>query len=121
MQLLLKNRGVADIEDIGVYRERGGYEALRKAMAMRPAEIIDLVQQAGLRGRGGAAFPTAEKWKAVAEQSRTPHYFVCNAAEGEPGSFKDRELLKDPHQTLESTAIASYAVGAEKAFLYLRG
>src|SRR5437763_5243310 len=116
MQILLKNRRVAGIEDIRVYREQGGYEALRRAAAMAPSEIIDIARQAGLRGRGGAAFPTARKWKAVAEQTTKPHYFVCNIAEGEPGSFKDRELLKDPHQVLESSAIAAYAVGARQSF-----
>jgi NADH-quinone oxidoreductase subunit F len=84
-------------------------------------ELIEQVRKSGLRGRGGAGFPTATKWDAVLSQEKKPHYFICNIAEGEPGSFKDRELIKNPHMVLEATAIAAFATGAEKAFLYLRG
>ncbi len=88
---------------------------------MLPVQIIEQVEKSGLRGRGGAGFPTAIKWNAVLLQERTPHYLICNIAEGEPGSFKDRELLKNPHMVLEATAISAHAIGAQKAFLYLRG
>jgi NADH-quinone oxidoreductase subunit F len=119
--VLLKLHSVKDIDKLATYREHGGYRALEQAAAMRPEEIVRLADASGLRGRGGAAFPAGFKWKAVLEQERTPHYFICNIAEGEPGSFKDRELLKNPHQVLEATAIAARACGADKAFLYLRG
>jgi NADH-quinone oxidoreductase subunit F len=79
------------------------------------------VSESGLRGRGGAGFPTAKKWQAVAAQMQMPHYFVCNIAEGEPGSFKDRELSKNPDMVLEATTISAFAIGAEQAFIYLRG
>lgn len=104
-----------------IFRNDDGYSALKKASALNSAQIIGMIQASGLRGRGGAAFPTGAKWKAVADQAQRPHYFICNVAEGEPGSFKDRELLKKPYLVLESTAIAAFACGAEKAFVYLRG
>src|SRR5262245_16852832 len=121
-RILLKHHDVPGIERLDVYLKHGGYEALNAASQMKGAEIIKLVDRSGLRGRGGAGYPTATKWKAVAEQSaRMPHYFVCNIAEGEPGSFKDRALCANPHQVLEATAISAYAICAEKAFIYLRG
>lgn len=119
--ILLRLHSVKEIHKIATYREHGGYRALEKAAAMSPGEIVRLTEASGLRGRGGAAFPTGTKWRAVLRQERTPHYFICNIAEGEPGSFKDRELLKNPHQALEATAIAARACGADTAFLYLRG
>jgi NADH-quinone oxidoreductase subunit F len=120
-QVLLRHHHVSEIENIDVYMANEGYQGLSSAAQLNADQIIRLVEEAGLRGRGGAGFPTARKWRAVASQQNQPHYLICNIAEGEPGSFKDRELLKNPHQALESTAIAAYAVGAEKAFLYLRG
>jgi NADH-quinone oxidoreductase subunit F len=119
--VLLRLHQVPAIERLEVYRQKGGYRALLKAAGMKREEIISLVEQSGLRGRGGAGFRTATKWGAAASQKELPHYFVCNIAEGEPGSFKDHGLLKNPHQILESTAIAAYAIGAKKAFIYLRG
>jgi NADH-quinone oxidoreductase subunit F len=121
MEVLLRYHHVPEISRLEVYKRNGGYQALAKAMRLKPAQIVDLVEQSGLRGRGGAGFSTAIKWRAVLSQERNPHYFVCNIAEGEPGSFKDRELLKNPHMVLEATAISAYAIGAQKAFLYLRG
>jgi NADH-quinone oxidoreductase subunit F len=120
-KVLLRLQDIPGIETIEVYRSHGGYQALSKALTMSQGDFIQVVKDSGLRGRGGAGYPTSVKWEAVASQSRLPHYFICNAAEGEPGSFKDRELLKNPHQVLEATAISAYAMGAEKAFLYLRG
>ncbi len=94
------------------YRRTGGYEALRKALAMTPDQIIDIVKTSGLRGRGGAGFPTGTKWSFIPKDIR-PSYLVCNADEGEPGTFKDRELMeRDPHQLIEGMAIGAYAIGS---------
>lgn len=120
-KILLKLHEMPGIEKLRVYREHGGYQALEKASGMSAANVIRAITESGLRGRGGAGYPTGTKWEAVAAQPRYPHYFICNIAEGEPGSFKDHELLKNPHQVLESTALSAYAIGAEKAFIYLRG
>jgi NADH-quinone oxidoreductase subunit F len=120
-ELLLRYHNVPEIARLEVYLRLGGYQALNKAKRLGTEGIIGLVERAGLRGRGGAGYPTAKKWRAVQAQERKPHYFICNIAEGEPGSFKDRELTKNPHLVLESTAIAALATGSEKAFIYLRG
>lgn len=121
MEVLLRYHHIPEIDRIDVYQRNGGYHALTKAAQMRPDEIVRAVEEAGLRGRGGAGFSTATKWTAVLNRAQQPHYFICNIAEGEPGSFKDRELLKNPHMVLEATAISAHAIGAEKAFIYLRG
>jgi NADH-quinone oxidoreductase subunit F len=120
-EMLLRCHSIPEIDAIDVYLRHGGYQAITKAARLGPRELIKQVRKSGLRGRGGAGFPTATKWDAVLSQEKKPHYFICNIAEGEPGSFKDRELIKNPHMVLESTAIAAFATGAEKAFLYLRG
>jgi NADH-quinone oxidoreductase subunit F len=103
------------------YEAAGGYETLRRVLSDgAPAAIIDEVKAAGLRGRGGAGFPTGVKWGFLAEA--TPRYLVVNADESEPGSFKDRQLLeRDPHQLIEGIAITSYALGVHHAFVYVRG
>ena len=111
-----------DGETIDGYLRTGGYEALRTALGMAPADVIDKVKASGLRGRGGAGFPTGAKWGFIPQDGDRPVYVVCNADEGEPGTFKDRELLeRDPHQLIEGIAIASHAVGCHTAFIYLRG
>ncbi len=120
-EVLLRLHSIPKIEEISVYQENSGYQALVKASKMKPAEIIDSIDKSGLRGRGGAGFPTGSKMRAVESQPEQPKYFVCNVAEGEPGSFKDHALLKNPHQVLEASAIAAYGVGAQQAFIYLRG
>src|SRR3972149_3252934 len=120
-EVLLKLHRIPDIERLSVYRGNMGYQALAKAAKMKTGQVLDCIEEAGLRGRGGAGFPTHIKWRAAVSQHRTPRYIICNVAEGEPGSFKDRELLKNPHQILEATAIAAHAIEAEKAFIYLRG
>ncbi len=104
------------------YRRTGGYEALAKALSqMKPLEVIEQIADSKLAGRGGAGFPTGTKWKAVAEAERSPKTVVCNADEGEPGCFKDRALMEyDPHAVIEGMALAGYAVGAERGFIYLR-
>lgn len=114
------NRG--DPESIEAYRASGGYEALRRAIAIGADEVIREVQVSGLVGRGGAAFPTGRKWAAVAQQPARPHYLVCNADESEPGTFKDRVLMEqDPYAVIEAMTIAAFACGCEHGYLYVRG
>jgi len=104
------------------YRAHGGWEALRRAVALGPEGVIREVKDAKLLGRGGAAFPTGVKWEAVAKQPVRPHYFVCNADESEPGTFKDRVMMEnDPFAVIESLTIAGYATGSEQGYLYIRG
>jgi len=120
--VLLRRIGVVDPASLNDYRDRGGYEALRRAVRLGPAGVIREVTDSGLVGRGGAAFPTGRKWAAVAGQPVRPHELVCNADESEPGTFKDRVLMEgDPYAVLEAMTIAGYAVGAERGYLYLRG
>ena len=102
--------------------ERGGYAALRKVLGMPRADVIEVVKQSGLRGRGGAGFPTGLKWSFMPKDDGKPHYLVCNADESEPGTFKDREILRwTPHALLEGCAIAAYAMQAERIYIYIRG
>ncbi|MFG2342588.1 NAD(P)H-dependent oxidoreductase subunit E [Streptomyces phaeochromogenes] len=120
--VLLSRVGVVDPASLDDYRAQGGYTALRQAFAVGPAGVIREVTDAGLVGRGGAAFPTGRKWQATASQPDHPHYLVCNADESEPGTFKDRVVMEgDPYSLVESMTIAGYAVGAHKGYLYLRG
>jgi NADH-quinone oxidoreductase subunit F len=103
-------------------RERGAYEALEKALAMAPEQVVETVKASGLRGRGGAGFPTGLKWSFMPKEKKGPHYLCCNADESEPGTFKDRELLRwDPHQLIEGCLIACYAMRGEHAYIYCRG
>ena len=103
------------------YVKTGGYQALRRALQMKPEDVIELIKVSGLRGRGGAGFPTGTKWSFIPRDVR-PTYVVCNADEGEPGTFKDRELMeRDPHQLLEGMAIGAYAIGCSEMYLYCRG
>ncbi len=114
---LLKVDGINKIER---YLEQGGYSALKKALGMKPDEIIEEVKTSGIRGRGGAGFPAVVKWSFIPKDKR-PVYLVCNADEGEPGTFKDRYIIeKIPHLLLEGIAISSYAVGANFALIYIR-
>ena len=109
-------------ERIQVYLDGGGYQAARKALRMEPDEIIDQVKCSGLRGRGGAGFPTGLKWGYMPRESGTPKILAVNTDEGEPGTFKDREIVEqDPHQVIEGVLIAAYAVGATRAYVYIRG
>jgi len=104
------------------YRKRGGYKALEKALAMEPSAITDEVKRSNLRGRGGAGFPTGLKWSFVPKDNPKPKYLAVNGDESEPGTFKDRYILEyDPHMMLEGIAIACKAIGAHKAYVYLRG
>ncbi|WP_186777487.1 NAD(P)H-dependent oxidoreductase subunit E [Streptomyces salinarius] len=119
---LLHRIGTTDPTSLDDYRAHGGYTALRRAFALGPAAVIREVTDAGLVGRGGAAFPTGRKWQATAAQPDHPHYLVCNADESEPGTFKDRVLMEgDPYALVEAMTIAAYATGAHQGYLYLRG
>ena len=114
--------GFENSHTLDSYIERGGYEALKKSLTATPEEITELVKKSGLRGRGGAGFPTGMKWSFIPKDVDKPVYLCCNADESEPGSFKDREILeKDPHQMLEGIAIACYAINSHKSYIYIRG
>ncbi len=120
--LLLRHRDIPDLNDLAVYRQHGGFEAFRKAVTtLLPHEVTEIVKASGLRGRGGAGFPTGMKWSFI-DNKNWPHYVVANADESEPGTFKDREIMEgNPFQFLEGLMIASYAVQANVAYVYLRG
>jgi NADH-quinone oxidoreductase subunit F len=119
---LLARIGTTDPTSLDSYRASGGFRALERARTIGGSAVIEEVTQSGLVGRGGAAFPTGRKWAAVAAQAAQPHYLVCNADESEPGTFKDRILMEhDPFAVVEAMAIEAFAVGAEKAYLYIRG
>src|SRR5574342_1071107 len=120
--ILLRHREIPDISNINVYKKNGGLAAFRNAVTkMKPNEVTDVVKNSGLRGRGGAGFPTGMKWSFI-DNKNWPHYVVANADESEPGTFKDREIMEgNPFQFLEGLAIASYAIGANAAYIYLRG
>jgi NADH-quinone oxidoreductase subunit F len=120
--ILLRHRQIPDLDQLSVYQANRGYEAFRKVVTtMQPDEVIELVKASGLRGRGGAGFPTGMKWS-FTDKKAWPHYVVVNADESEPGTFKDREIMEsNPFQFLEGVAIAAYAVGAQLAYIYLRG
>jgi NADH-quinone oxidoreductase subunit F len=119
---LLTRVGIVDPNSLEDYKTHGGYDALAKALEMGSERIIEEVSKSGLRGRGGAAFPTGVKWKAVADEKGRTHHLVCNADESEPGTFKDRVLMEnDPFALIESMTIAGLAIGAEKGWIYIRG
>ena len=122
-KILLRNIDVENSHTLAAYRSRGGYRAWEKVLEkMTPGEVIEEVKSSGLRGRGGAGFPTGMKWGFVPKDSPKPKYVICNADESEPGTFKDRLLIeKDPHAIIEGTAIVSYAIGSHTAFIYIRG
>lgn len=122
--ILLKNMQQPGYSgSLAEYERAGGYQALKKVLTgVPPADVIDLVKQSGLRGRGGAGFPTGVKWSFIPKGHPGPKYLCCNADESEPGTFKDRQLMeRDPHQVLEGIAIACYAIGAQTAYIYIRG
>ncbi|KRD72244.1 NADH-quinone oxidoreductase subunit NuoF [Ensifer sp. Root278] len=121
--VLLKNVHVPDGHLLSTYEAGGGYRGLAKALKeYTPDEIIELIKRSNLRGRGGAGFPTGMKWSFVPKRADKPKYLCCNADEGEPGTFKDRIVMeRDPHQLIEGMAISAYAIGAEVAYVYIRG
>ncbi len=113
---------IEGVDDIDVYEQHDGYAGLRRALEMGHTEIIDAVKASGIRGRGGAGFPTGLKWSFVAQGTGKPVYVVCNADEGEPGTFKDRPLMeRDPHQLVEGMIVAGLALNSEHGYIYLRG
>jgi NADH-quinone oxidoreductase subunit F len=121
-KILLQNIDSPDQVSIKKYRERGGYLALEKALGMDQTAIIEEVKASGLRGRGGAGFPTGMKWGFVPRNTGKPTFLLCNADESEPGTFKDRILLeKDPHSLIEGMAISCYALNSNLSYIYLRG
>jgi NADH-quinone oxidoreductase subunit F len=121
-KLLLEKIGIEGIRHYDVYRKNGGYAAVEKAFKMTPAAIIDEVKKSGLRGRGGAGFPTGMKWGFLAKPEGIPRYLVCNADESEPGTFKDRYLMEFlPHLFIEGLIISSYALDAKTCYIYIRG
>jgi len=122
-KILLRNIDVPDSHTLAVYKSRGGYGAWEKVIrGIGPEQLIEEVKASGLRGRGGAGFPTGMKWGFVPKDSPKPKYLVCNADESEPGTFKDRLLIeKDPHAIVEGTLIAAYAIQSHTAFIYIRG
>jgi NADH-quinone oxidoreductase subunit F len=121
-KVLLANIDEPGQTGIDKYRERGGYKALEKALAMEQTAVIDEVKASGLRGRGGAGFPTGMKWGFVPRNTGKQTYLLCNADESEPGTFKDRLLMeRDPHMMIEGMAIASYALNCHLSYIYLRG
>ena len=121
-RIALKNCGVVNPEEIDEYIAFDGYKALEKVLKeMKPNEVIDVIKESGLRGRGGAGFPTGKKWELTRASVGDQKYVVCNADEGDPGAFMDRSILEgDPHSVLEAMAIAGYAIGANKGYIYVR-
>jgi NADH-quinone oxidoreductase subunit F len=119
---IVRRFGRANPHSLDDYRAHGGYEALRAALELGPEGVIREVKESKLLGRGGAAFPTGVKWEAVATQPVRPHYFVCNADESEPGTFKDRVLMEnDPFALIEALTIAGFATGSDLGYIYIRG
>ena len=121
-RIALKNCGVINPEEIDEYIAFDGYRALERVLKeMSPEEVIDIIKKSGLRGRGGAGFPTGKKWELTRQSDGDQKYVVCNADEGDPGAFMDRSILEgDPHAVLEAMAIAGYSIGANKGFIYVR-
>ena len=121
VRVALRNCGHIDPEDIKQYIASGGYSGLVKTLAMSPEEVIEEVKKSGLRGRGGAGFPTGQKWEFCRRSPGTEKYLICNADEGDPGAFMDRSLLEgDPHAILEGMLIGAYAIGATQGYIYCR-
>lgn len=121
-KILTEHINTPGINTLDGYRANGGYEALKKALGMTPDEVTNEVLASGLRGRGGAGFPTGRKWTFIDKKSNNPRYLVCNADESEPGTFKDRYLMERiPHMLVEGMIISSYALGANTSYIYIRG
>jgi NADH-quinone oxidoreductase subunit F len=121
-RIVLRNCGVIDPDNLDEYLSREGYQALEQALTqMTPAQVVGVIADSGLRGRGGAGFPTGTKWRLAAGAKDSHKYVICNADEGDPGAFMDRSVLEsDPHSVLEGMAIAAYAIGADAGYIYVR-
>jgi NADH-quinone oxidoreductase subunit F len=121
-KLLLKNINISGIKSFDVYRREGGYQSVEKALKMQTGDIVEEVKKSGLRGRGGAGFPTGMKWSFLAKPEGVARYLVCNADESEPGTFKDRYLMEYiPHLLIEGMIVSSYALGSSVSYIYIRG
>src|SRR5205809_5231618 len=121
-KILLEKDHVEGIRFYETYRREGGYKSVEKAFKMSTGDIVEEVKKSGLRGRGGAGFPTGMKWSFIAKPPGVPRYLVCNADESEPGTFKDRYLMeRNPHIMIEVMMISSFALGAITSYLYIRG
>src|SRR5690349_12692218 len=121
VKLLTEHYDKDEFRELKGYKKSGGYDTLKKAFAMQPQAIIDAVKASGLRGRGGAGFPTGMKWSFL-PKSNEPRYLLCNADEGEPGTFKDRLMMeRAPHQLIEGMIISGYAIQSKKSYIYIRG
>ncbi len=123
LMVVRSNEGRIDPERIEDYLEEGGYRTLHRVLheMQRPAQVIDAIVKSGLRGRGGAGYPTGLKWGTVAKSAGTHKFVICNGDEGDPGAYMDRSVLEsDPHKVLEGMSIAGYAVGADQAYIYVR-
>src|SRR5437764_11111296 len=121
--IVTKDIDVPGIASLEVYYQHGGYQALAKALReYQPDELVELIKKSGLRGRGGAGFPTGMKWGFLAKPEGVPRYLVCNADESEPGTFKDRYLMEFiPHLLIEGLIVSSYAIGSNRTYIYIRG
>ena len=121
-KLLIDKVGIEGIRYYDVYRKNGGYASVEKAFKMTPADIVEEVKKSGLRGRGGAGFPTGMKWSFLAKPEGVPRYLVCNADESEPGTFKDRFFMEYiPHLLIEGLIVSSFALGSNRTYIYIRG
>ncbi|HTW91412.1 MAG TPA: NADH-quinone oxidoreductase subunit NuoF [bacterium] len=121
VRIVLRNCGIIDPDDLDQYLARDGYKGFEKALSMTWQEVIDTVKRSGIRGRGGAGFPTWRKWATCREQQSEERYLICNADEGDPGAFMNRSLIEgDPHAVLEGMLIAGYAIGATHGYIYIR-
>jgi NADH-quinone oxidoreductase subunit F len=121
VKLLTEHYDKPEFQGLAGYKKHGGYEVIKNALKMKPKEIIELVKASGLRGRGGAGFPTGTKWSFLPENGE-PRYLLCNADEGEPGTFKDRMMMeRAPHQLIEGMVISAFAVQSKKSYIYIRG
>lgn len=119
---MLKNIDVPGIQGYDAYRANGGYASVEKALKMKPDDVVEEVKKSGLRGRGGAGFPTGMKWSFIDKKTPNPHYLVCNADESEPGTFKDRYLMQHiPHTLVEGMIVSSFALDAHTSYIYIRG
>ena len=123
MKILFEHIDKPGIEKISAYRKYGGYDSVEKTIGKLSSDIlVEEVKKSGLRGRGGAGFPTGMKWSFIDKSSNVPKYLICNADEGEPGTFKDHYLMKkNPHLLIEGIILSSYALGVHTAFIYVRG
>jgi NADH-quinone oxidoreductase subunit F len=120
--VLSEHFGDSEARTLAGWKKRGGYLALEQALGMTPAQVIDVVKESGLRGRGGAGFPTGMKWSFMPKEKTRAHYLCCNADESEPGTFKDREIMRwTPHALIEGCAVAMHAIQAEVGYIYIRG